>query len=98
MPTGRPTMRRIRDLLRLKVAQGLSERAIATSLGLGKGSVGGYLPLLGDIRDQGSVFRNPSVHGVQPDDRDLAVGDPNGHIASRAPHSGKAAFDDEIPF
>jgi transposase len=36
-------MRRIRDLLRLKYAQGLSERAIALSLGLGKGTVGGYL-------------------------------------------------------
>lgn len=43
MPTGRLTMRRIRDVLRLKFAQGLSERAIATSLGLGKGSVGAYL-------------------------------------------------------
>jgi hypothetical protein len=43
MPTGRLTMRRIRDVLRLRFAQGLSERAIATSLGLGKGSVGAYL-------------------------------------------------------
>ena len=36
-------MRRIRDLLRPKYAQGLSERAIAPSLGLGKGTVGSYL-------------------------------------------------------
>jgi transposase len=36
-------MRRIRDVLRLRFAQGLSERAIAASLGLGKGSVGAYL-------------------------------------------------------
>ncbi|SFQ79366.1 hypothetical protein SAMN05421764_1285 [Donghicola eburneus] len=43
MPTGRLNMRRIRDVLRLKFAQGLSERAIATSLGLGKGSVGTYV-------------------------------------------------------
>ncbi len=43
MPTERLSMRRIRDLLRLKCAQGLSERAIALSLGLGKGTVGGYL-------------------------------------------------------
>ncbi len=43
MPTERLSMRRIRDLLRLKYAQGLSERAIAVSLGLGKGTVGGYL-------------------------------------------------------
>ena len=43
MPTERLSMRRIRDLLRLKYAQGLSERAIALSLGLGKGTVGDYL-------------------------------------------------------
>jgi len=43
MPTGRLLMRRIRDLLRLKFDQGLSDRAIATSLGLGKGSIGRYL-------------------------------------------------------
>ena len=43
MPTGRLNMRRIRDVLRLKVGQGLSERQIAASLGLGKGSVGGYV-------------------------------------------------------
>jgi transposase len=36
-------MRRIRDLLRLRHAQGFSERAIALSLGLGKGTVGDYL-------------------------------------------------------
>jgi len=39
----RLSMRRIRDVLRLKYAQGLSERAIAASLGLGKGTVGVYL-------------------------------------------------------
>ena len=43
MPTTRLSMRRIRDLLRLRHAQGLSERAIATSLGMSKGAVGGYL-------------------------------------------------------
>jgi transposase len=43
MPTERLTMRRIRDVLRLKFGQGLSERAIAVSLGLGKGSVGTYV-------------------------------------------------------
>ena len=43
MPTERLSMRRIRDLLRLKYARGLSERAIALSLGLGKGTVGSYL-------------------------------------------------------
>jgi len=43
MPTGRLNMRRIRDVLRLKFGQGLSERDIAVSLGLGKGSVGAYI-------------------------------------------------------
>lgn len=36
-------MRVIRDVLRLKYAQRLSERTIAGSLGLGKGTVGAYL-------------------------------------------------------
>ena len=40
MPTKRPSMRRIRELLRPKHAQGLSERQIATALGISKGAVG----------------------------------------------------------
>ncbi|PJN95899.1 IS21 family transposase, partial [Amaricoccus sp. HAR-UPW-R2A-40] len=36
-------MRRIRDLLRLKLSQGLSDRAIAAVLSISKGSVGAYL-------------------------------------------------------
>ncbi len=43
MPTERLSMRRIRDLLRLKYALGLSDRAAALSLGLSKGTVGNYL-------------------------------------------------------
>lgn len=43
MPTKRLLMRRIRDVLRLKLAQGLSERAIAAFLGLSKGSVNNYV-------------------------------------------------------
>lgn len=43
MPTERLSMRRIRDLLRLKLSQGLSDRAIATALSMSKGSVGAYL-------------------------------------------------------
>jgi hypothetical protein len=43
MPTERLSMRRIRDLLRLKFAQGVIDRAIAGSLGLSKGTVGNYL-------------------------------------------------------
>ena len=43
MPTERLSMRRIRDLLRLKLSQGLSDRAITTALSMSKGSVGAYL-------------------------------------------------------
>lgn len=43
MPTGRMNMRRIRDVLRLKYGQGLSERHIAASIALSKSSVGTYL-------------------------------------------------------
>lgn len=43
MPSKRLSMRRIRDLLRLKHAQGLSEREISAALGISKGAVGSYL-------------------------------------------------------
>jgi transposase len=43
MPTERLSMRRIRDVLRLKHENGLSSRTIATSLGISKGAVGDYL-------------------------------------------------------
>jgi hypothetical protein len=44
MPTERLSMRRIRDLLRLKLCQDLSDRAIATALSMSKGLVGADLP------------------------------------------------------
>jgi len=43
MPTERLSMRRVRDLLRLKFENGLSSRVIAASLGISKGAVGDYL-------------------------------------------------------
>jgi transposase len=43
MPTERLSMRRIRELLRLKHERGLSSRLIATALGISKGAVGEYL-------------------------------------------------------
>ncbi|MGY6412421.1 MAG: hypothetical protein ACXIUV_15530 [Alkalilacustris sp.] len=43
MPAERLSMRRIRDLLRLRLSQGLSERAISTALSISKRSVGAYL-------------------------------------------------------
>jgi hypothetical protein len=68
MPTGRLTMRRIRDVLRLKFAQGLSERAIASSLGLGKGSVGTYLRR---ARDAGLGW--PLPEGLDDDSLELLL-------------------------
>ena len=43
MPTERLSMRRVRDVLRLKFENGLSSRQIASSLRISKGSVGDYL-------------------------------------------------------
>ena len=43
MPTERLSMRRIRDLLRLKLEEGLSSRVVAASVGISKGAVGDYL-------------------------------------------------------
>jgi transposase len=43
MPTERLSMRKIRDVLRMKFGNGLSERAIARSLSLSAGGVNGYL-------------------------------------------------------
>jgi transposase len=43
MPTERLSMRKIRDVLRMKFDKGLSERAIARSLSLSAGAVNGYL-------------------------------------------------------
>ena len=68
MPTGRLNMRRIRDVLRLKFAQGLSERAIAGSLGLGKGSVGTYLR-----RARGAGLSWPLPEGLDDDDLELLL-------------------------
>lgn len=68
MPTGRLTMRRIRDVLRLKFAQGLSERSIAASLGLGKGSVGTYLRR---ARDAGLSW--PLPDGLDDDSLELLL-------------------------
>ncbi|MDR5655555.1 sigma factor-like helix-turn-helix DNA-binding protein, partial [Ruixingdingia sedimenti] len=68
MPTGRLTMRRIRDVLRLRFAQGLSERAIAASLGLGKGSVGTYLCR---ARDAGLAW--PLPDGLDDDSLELLL-------------------------
>lgn len=43
MPTERLSMRRIREVLRLKLATGLSERLIARTLQISNGAVNSYL-------------------------------------------------------
>ena len=43
MPTQRLSMRRIREVLRLRHAQGLTERVIARMIGASNGVVHGYL-------------------------------------------------------
>ena len=66
MPTGRLNMRRIRDVLRLKFGHGVSERQIAASLGLGEGSVGGYVRR---AQPAGVVWPLPNVlddDGLEP--------------------------------
>ncbi|HUW37252.1 MAG TPA: IS21 family transposase [Rhodocyclaceae bacterium] len=68
MPTERLSMRRIRDVLRLKFAQGLSERAIAASLGLGKGTVGAYL-----MRARTAGLEWPLPSGLSDDDLELLL-------------------------
>ena len=68
MPTGRLSMRRIRDVLRLKYAQGMAERAIAVSLGLGKGTVGAYL---GRARVAGLAWPLPDA--LSDDDLELLL-------------------------
>jgi hypothetical protein len=42
MPGERVSMRKIREVLRLRFAQGLSQRAIGISLGLSAGAVNSY--------------------------------------------------------
>ena len=61
-------MRRIRDVLRRKHAQGLSERLIARSLGLGKGTVGAYL---GRVRKAGLTWPLPDA--LSDDDLELLL-------------------------
>ncbi len=68
MPTERLTMRRIRDVLRLKFGQGLGERVIASSLGLGKGSVGSYVR-----RAQRAGLSWPLPEGLDDDSLELLL-------------------------
>ena len=68
MPTGRLNMRRIRDVLRLKYGQGLSERQIAASLALSKTSIGTYLR-----RARQAGLRWPLPEGLDDDGLELLL-------------------------
>lgn len=68
MPTGRLNMRRIRDVLRLKYGQGLSERQVAASLALSKTSVGTYLR-----RARQAGLRWPLPAGLDDDGLELLL-------------------------
>jgi len=56
MPTQRLSMRRIRDVLRLRQAQGLTERLIARTLGVSNGVVHSYFR-----RARVAVKRHPDL-------------------------------------
>jgi transposase len=68
MPTERLSMRRIRDVLRLKYAQGMGDRAIGISLKLSKGSVGNYL-----MRARSAGLAWPLPAGLSDDDLELLL-------------------------
>jgi transposase len=78
MPTERLSMRRIRDLLRLKLSQGLSDRAIATALSISKGSVGAYLS-----RARAAGLSWPLPAGLDDDALELLLFP--GQVSARAP-------------
>ena len=61
-------MRRIRDVLRLKFGQGLSERQVAASLGLSKTSIGTYLQR---ARQAGLIW--PLPEGLDDDSLELLL-------------------------
>ena len=80
MPGERLSMRKIREVLRLRFAQGLSQRAIAGSAGLSIGAVNGYLsrarvaglnwPLPEELGDaQLETLLYPPLADVAPDRR-----------------------------
>lgn len=68
MPTKRLLMRCIRDVLRLKLTKGMSDRAIARSLGLSKGSVNNYV---GRARRAGLEW--PLPEGLDDDSLELLL-------------------------
>ena len=87
MPAERVSMRQIREVLRLRFASELPQRAIAKSLGLSQGAVSGYLsraraagvswPLpagLDDVQLEALLFPPPAIAADQRSVPAWAVG------------------------
>jgi transposase len=68
MPTKPLLMRRIRDVLRLKLTKGMSDRAIAASLSLSKGSVNNYV-----TRARRAGLEWPLPEGLDDDSLELLL-------------------------
>ena len=73
MPAERVSMRQIREVLRLRFASELPQRAIAKSLGLSQGAVSSYLS-----RARAALFGRPST-----DNGRLTYRDGSGNAADR---------------
>jgi transposase len=93
MPTERLSMRRIRELLRLKYESGLSSRVIAASLGISKGSVGDYLR-----RAQATGLGWPLPEAISDTalERRLFPGQPTAAAMDRSPEPDWAHVDREL--
>jgi len=92
MPTERLSMRLIRDVLRLKHTQGLSERAIGASLGFSKGTAGNYL-----ARARAAGLGWPLPAGLSDDDLELLLFPATASIADEGrPTPDWALVDQEL--
>ncbi|MFC3320522.1 IS21 family transposase [Mesorhizobium cantuariense] len=93
MPTERLSMRRIRELLRLKYESGLSSRVISASLGISKGSVGDYLR-----RAQAAGLGWPLPEAISDTalERRLFPGQPAATAVDRSPEPDWAHVDREL--
>src|SRR3984893_10024205 len=87
MPAERVSMRQIREVLRLRFASELPQRAIAKSLGLSQGAVSGYLSR---ARAAGEAGSEPSV---PPSPRGVH----QMRVASRRIRSALSAFKKTLP-
>ena len=61
MPAERLSMRKVREVLRMKYAGGASERVIARSVGVGRTAIGEYSPHRGDRHHLAGTGRNSTT-------------------------------------